>query len=614
MFTRILLINFIILTLSLSACTNVNIFKKPQPNLAKKAELLKTEGNYLASANEYLRLARSVPPAEQARYQLSAVQSFLEVGMVARAKAELAKVSISQDSSLVSHFQLTQAQLAMAEGQTEKAALRLQVVNPKMLSTELRRYYYETQAQVFEYKGNILDAVHQRVRLDTILDAKTRSENRDKLWQSLQKMRVQKLQGFTLKKHDVLSGWIALALLYKTTRSNQGFKQALSDWQTQFPNHPATQGMIENLSQSFPTTAHLRSKQIALLLPFDSRREAYAKATYRGFMAASYADESNAIIKVYDVNPNNVSQVYQKALNDGANFVVGPLQKESINALLNSQVRLAVPTLALNVLDATASRQNFYQFSLSPEDEAENVAVKMWADGHRAVAVLAPKGELGERVSNAFQKNWFQRGGQLLVVESYGKNVEDSINKIMQQKNSINAIFMLAAPKYGRQIKTALKYYSVDNFPIYSTSHIYDGADSPRENIELDGVIFGDMPWRIAPTQQALQLQSNFQRFWPDSIPHFSNLYAFGIDAYHLLSRVTQAVDNRFGFQWDGQTGRLLINENGVIRRQWLHWAKFVNGVPYLLDSNAPRPDDSSIPDSMQQESLIRELEGVLVE
>jgi len=615
MSTRILFIHFIILIFLLSACTKVNIFKKPPPpDLTRKAELLKTEGNYLASANEYLRLAKSASPNVKPRYQLAAVQSLLKVGMINQAKTELAKVNVSQNSGLYPYFQLVHAQVAIAEGRADSAKLRLQVINPQSLSPELREQYYETQIQILESKGDIFGAARQRVKLHDSLDSKAKSENQTKLWQSLVNVNISKLQSFPRINSDVLSGWVALALLYKTTHPKH-FQQAISNWQTQFPNHPALQGTIQNLSRTLPATANLRSKQIALLLPFESRRRPYAEATYRGFIAASYADGSNSTtVKVYDVNPDTVVQVYQQALNNGADFVVGPLQKESIDALVNSRVNLLVPTLALNISNPNLSLQNFYQFSLSPEDEAHNVATKMWADGHRTVAILAPKGQFGERVSDAFRDSWFQRGGQLIMTEFYGKQVEDSVNKIVQQKNSINAIFMFASSKYGKQIQAFLKYHNANDFPIYSTSHIYDSVDSPKDNAELDGVIFGDMPWRIAPTQRALQLQANLEKFWPDSIAHFSSLYAFGIDAFHLLSRLEQSSNGRFGFQWDGQSGRLLMDEHGVIHRQWLHWAKFVNGTPYLLDANAPRPDDSSIPDSMQQESLIQELGGLPVE
>jgi len=606
----------IVSTLLLSGCANMahisDIFDKSRPKSdpVQKAELLKVEGNYLASANEYLRLARSASPSEKPRYQLGAVQALLKVGMINEAKAELAKVDIAQNRSLESYFQLVEAQVAMAENRTESAALRLQVINPNALPLDLQKLYYELQIQVLESKGDILNAAAQRVQLDNILNAKEKVENRERLWQNLTKVSAQDLQNFFQDNKDVLSGWVALALLYKTTHPKH-FQQAIKDWQAHYPNHPALQGTIQNLSNAAASSPSLQTQQIALLLPFQSRRKPYADAIYRGFMAANYAGSGAAKIRVYDVNPNTVAQIYQKALTEGADFVVGPLQKESIDALLSSPVQLRVPTLCLNHSENASPRPNLYQFSLSPEDEAHSIALKMWEDGYRATAVLAPSGPVGERVLNAFQYTWTQRGGRLVMAEFYGKQVENSVNTVLQQNGVFDSVFMVASPKYGRELMAFFKYHNANNFPVYSMSHIYSGEYAPREDAELDSIIFGDMPWRITPSPKAQQLQSNFNMFFPESIPQFSSLYAFGIDAYHLLARITQSANTRFGFQWDGQTGRLAMDSNGMIHRQWIHWAKFANGIPLLLNPNAPRPDDSTIPDAMRQESLIRELGGL---
>lgn len=610
----------ILFTVLLAGCSNLapfsDIFKKSTPpeslTSSQKAESLKNAGNYLESANEYLRLARSVSPSERPRYQLAAIQSLFKADMINEAKAELIKVNISQNLGLEPYFQLVQTQLSLLEGQTDRAFLRLQKIDFKTLSLDLQKYYHELRIQILEYKGDFLNAVIKRVQLHNSLNVQEKSDNQESLWKSLMRMNEQELQNAFQNNRDDLSGWIALALLYKTTKSRD-FQQVVSKWQARYPTHPALQGLIQNL---FRDASNLSSKpsnvgnnkKIALLLPFSSRRQGYAEAIYRGFMAANYASGDAATVKIYDENPDIVAQAYQRALSEGADFIVGPLQKESIDALLSSQISLEVPILSLNHSENAPLRQNFYQFSLSPEDEAHSVAMKMWEDGYRATVVLVPKGLLGERVLNAFQSLWTQRGGRLVMAEFYEKQkVEPSAQKVLQYQAMFDSVFMIASPEDGREFQRFLKY-NTQNIPVYSMSHIYSGKNVQNEDVELEGVIFGDMSWRIAPSQKAQQLQSNFQMTWPESIPEFSREYAFGIDAYHLLSRVAHPSNARFSFQWDGQTGRLTMDRNGIIHRQWMHWAKFVNGRPQLLNPNAPNPDDSTIPDSMRQESLIREL------
>ena len=75
-------------------------------------------------------------------------------------------------------------------------------------------------------------------------------------------------------------------------------------------------------------------------------------------------------LKIYDVAAESVSDAYTRAITEGAGFVVGPLTKEDVAALLPVSAGRS-PVLALNFLgESTSTPRNFYQFALSPEDEA----------------------------------------------------------------------------------------------------------------------------------------------------------------------------------------------------------------------------------------------------
>ncbi len=61
--------------------------------------------------------------------------------------------------------------------------------------------------------------------------------------------------------------------------------------------------------------------------------------------------------------------------------------------------------LALNFLgDSASTPGNFYQFSLSPEDEARIVARRAVADGRLNGVVLAPNSEWGNRVADRLRR------------------------------------------------------------------------------------------------------------------------------------------------------------------------------------------------------------------
>ena len=75
---------------------------------------------------------------------------------------------------------------------------------------------------------------------------------------------------------------------------------------------------------------------------------------------------------------------------DGAQFVVGPLSKPAVSKLM-TEGAITVPTLTLNFAYQTDPLPaNLYQISLSPEDEARQVAERAWLDGHNQAISVVP--------------------------------------------------------------------------------------------------------------------------------------------------------------------------------------------------------------------------------
>ena len=75
--------------------------------------------------------------------------------------------------------------------------------------------------------------------------------------------------------------------------------------------------------------------QIALLLPLSGRAEAFGVAVRDGFIAA-YLQQNAAgrpQLKIYDVAAESVASAYNRAIADGAGFVVGPLLKDEVAAV-----------------------------------------------------------------------------------------------------------------------------------------------------------------------------------------------------------------------------------------------------------------------------------------
>src|SRR5690606_32760795 len=138
-------------------------------------------------------------------------------------------------------------------------------------------------------------------------------------------------------------------------------------WRSRWPDHPATLHPPSDL-QLLRQLVEEQPRQVALLLPLQGTLEKSGKAVRDGFMAAYYAAKNRDTrvpeVRIFDTSGGNIDQVYQLALDDGAEFIVGPLEKESL-AQLNLRLNLPVPTLALNEVDnAFGYPEGLYQFGL----------------------------------------------------------------------------------------------------------------------------------------------------------------------------------------------------------------------------------------------------------
>ncbi len=381
------------------------------------------------------------------------------------------------------------------------------------------------------------------------------------------------------------------------TTDNAAQTHPLSNFTDDFSGAPAT--------PSATTTAAAPSNMpstIALLLPLQGNFSAAGNAIKSGFMAAAQQQQQNGQavpkIAVYDTSQHtDVAELYQQAVSNGAEVVVGPLDKNAVQSLASSSA-ISVPTLALNYTADNDLPQQFYEFGLSPLDETTQVAQKMWQDGYRSVIMIVPAGTWGQNLANTFQTQWSQLGGKItatLTVAS-NQNINAAIKNIlhfqqqrkdkagirsynMQRRQDFDAIFLAQPPLVARQIVPLLKYYDAGNIPVYATSLVYSGSPSANADNDLNGVKFCDMPWVLDNLQQPVPLYQQLANNAPD-FPTNARLYGLGVDSFGLALQLNQAAALSNGIS--GVTGYLTLDKQQHWQRQ-LEWAQFQQGVPVVL-------------------------------
>ena len=307
------------------------------------------------------------------------------------------------------------------------------------------------------------------------------------------------------------------------------------------------------------------------------------------------------------------AEAYRQALEAGARILVGPLLKESVQAM--APLAGQMPVLALNNLaDTDPAAPGLWQFSLAPEDEAREVAVRAMALGQRRAIALVPANDWGQRLLAAFSAEFTALGGVIVDTRTYLPGAADYSTPIRQlllteeshpaaldsrsnpgektslgpgRRQDVDLIFVGTNSSNGRQLVPQLKFFGVGSLPPYSTSAIWE--DGTGDSDDLNGVLFPDSPWVVAPDTYTTGVKNGLVRYWGRGALSVSRLYALGYDAYHLLPEILrQSRPGPFSAgEIPGTTGRLYADSAGRIHRR-LAWAEIRGGHPQPLPPTGP--------------------------
>ena len=629
--TRWLVIPIISIAL-LAGCETARVARpEGAPASAEVAEKAERIGEYVIAAHEYTRLAETSQAPQKQHFQLQAVTAFLKAGQMGDAHTLVETINVTRiDPSYLARKRILQARLASMEGTHEKAirlldeASRVRNLSPTVLAD-----IHSARAQAELALDNPVGAVRNLLnRQQYIVNKEDVAENQRQLWKILVSLpRARLSMEFNNARDPALSGWIELALIAVEHAGNANrLTNAIGQWKKTHPTHAAIESVVPTITATAPSMTG-RTDRIALLLPLTSGYALAAQAVRDGFLAmdAANADPDKPKIKVYDIgaDPAKAPGFYDAAMNDGAQFIVGPLGREAAETIMR-QANLKVPTLMLSHTDEEPGSvmKYLFQFGLPPEQEARQVAERGYLDGHRQAAVLYPKSPWGERMTAAFTSHWQRLGGVVVSSQPYNEEENDFsdaikhllnitqseerrglLEKTLGQKlqfesrgrQDIDFIFLATDAKHGRLLKPQLSFYHATHVPVYSTSHIFTGKSDPIQDIDLDGIRFCDMPWMLVGDGKIEELRQTLQHDWPYAHSDLDRLYALGIDSYSILpnlNRISMESTARFS----GVTSGLSLGRDGRLHRQLL-WARFHKGVPRLLKNDAelsapppPRP------------------------
>ena len=567
------------------------------------------------SAWEYLSRAQFSASPLREDHLLEAAATLLESSEFESAASILTDLDPADlNAATLTKKQLLQARMARREGRHADVIRLLSSVtdlphrNPAVVAE-----VYWILAQTLIALEQPLEAAKILVQRDfTISSTDAVLENHQALWNVLDSVDPVELRtALYTSQEPVLSGWLDLALLSREASLDPNpFRAGLNDWLSRYPGHPATETIVPLFQQPLLAQA-TAPRRIALLLPLTSVYGQAASAFQAGFLALHEANSNinKAQVALYDVGtePSLSPIFYRMALDEGADFIVGPLGRQAVEALLR-ETELAVPTLLLGVTPSTTELPaHVAQLGLQPEAEARQAAIRAYQDGKRMAAIVYPQTEWGQCVQSAFIDTWTGIGGIVTAAQSYAPDQSDysvPIRELLdidesemrhmrlqsvvagdlefepRRRHDIDFIFMAANATQARLLKPQIDFFHAHDLPVYATSHVFTGRPDPILDVDLDGIAFADMPWMLGQGSRVTTMRQSIQGEWPGRHSQLDRLYALGLDAYSIIPLLGHlAADSARRF--NGVTATLQLMGRTVNQR--LVWARFSEGIPRLI-------------------------------
>ncbi|MFT5560561.1 MAG: outer membrane PBP1 activator LpoA protein [Litorivivens sp.] len=559
-------------------------------------------GRGTGSILDLIAAAELAGPDRANGLRLQAAELALANGDTEQTTNILAALQLPTSTAIEREYALLQARLAIAleDGPSALSWLRKPAITSRPLDQSEQITLGRLRAEAYRVGRSYLASARERIFFDPLLSPEEQALNHEAIFATLlalpqKSLNLQAQKAITSE----LRGWLSLAAMTKQYQSNPVRQlEALGQWRQVWSSHPAATRLPERLS-TLSAVVENQPKSLALFLPLHGDLAPFGRAIRDAIIASRYQLERDIDIRIYDTSRGPIESLLDQAVSEGAELGIGPLDREKVTRLAKNPA-LPMPILALNRTIDGSNNPNLYQFALAPEDEMVQVADQVFREGKRNALIVFPDSEWGERNVTAFKNRWLSLGGNITASSAYTTqkdystmikslldvdSSEDRANNLRRiigqsleftprRRQDIDFVFLLGNQTQARGINPTLAFYYAEDIPVYSTSHVYEFGDSRIESIDLNGIRFCDIPFKLNsadPSQQQLQT------LWPASRTALAPFYALGIDAFHLyprLEQMKQLGDEKIY----GSTGILSLNPQNILIRQLL-WAQFADGA-----------------------------------
>lgn len=190
------------------------------------------------------------------------------------------------------------------------------------------------------------------------------------------------------------------------------------------PPPPPPRAELPNYYRLRNTPAGVVPARVALILPFSSpsaETRALADSLQKAAELAIFdAKIPNILLMPRDDggSPEQAALAVAKAIDDGAEIILGPLFAQSVAAITPIAREKKVPVVAFSS-DRAVGGRGIYLLSFQPDTEVRRIVNYAASKGHRQFSALVPRSPYGEVVAEAFRNSVMESGASIATLQSF---------------------------------------------------------------------------------------------------------------------------------------------------------------------------------------------------
>lgn len=307
--------------------------------------------------------------------------------------------------------------------------------------------------------------------------------------------------------------------------------------------------------------------RIALLVPMTGTNAAVGQSiSNAATMALLDTNAANLRVTTYDT-ATNPGQAAQRAVADGNQLILGPLLSEDIQPVLAHSRPAKVPLISFSN-DETAASRDAYVMGNLPSESVERSVTYAIGRGVKSFGALVPRGEYGQRASDALMAATRKGGATVQAMEAYDRSnasVTAAARKL-RERGGYGAVLIADGGRMAGLAAPILKP-SGESMQIIGTE-LWSGEKSVTSTGALSGALFS-----AVSDNRFGQFSQSYKRRY-GATPY--RIATLGYDAVLLTLRIarewrpgtsfpTARLADKDGFL--GLDGAFRFDRNGAIER-----------------------------------------------